>query len=74
MFIYLACAEAYYPCTMIFIITTQVLKVYRTPGPTAYLKLLYEVCLKSCRTEKKSIPQLHFPQTMYCRYSVYNVM
>jgi len=29
------------------------LKVCKTPGPTACLKMLNKVCLKSCRKEKK---------------------
>ena len=43
--------------------TAQVLKVCKTPGPTACLKLLQKLCLKRWRKEKKSITGPRQPRT-----------
>ena len=43
--------------------TAQVLKVCRTPGPTACLKLLQKVCLKTWRKDKKSMTGPRQPRT-----------
>ena len=43
--------------------TAQVLKVCRTHGPTACLKLLQKVCLKRWRKEKKSMTGPGQPRT-----------
>ena len=43
--------------------TAQVLKVCRTPGPTACLKLLHKGCLKRWRKEKNSMTGPGQPRT-----------
>ena len=48
--------------------TAQVLKVCRTPGPTACLKLLQKVCLKMWRKEKKSMTGSGQPRT--CSHTI----